>query len=64
MENTMYNTVRLIIIAALTIFLSGCLLAAAGAGAGAMYVKDNYKISVKKKNESSEKKTTKSEAQK
>lgn len=49
----MHTITKLLITSALATSLSGCLVAAAGAGAGAVYVKDHYNISVKKKNESS-----------
>lgn len=45
----MTNTIKLVIVACFTISLTGCLAAAAGAGAGAMYLKENYKVSVQKK---------------
>ncbi len=48
---------KIITLSAVVLSLSGCILAAAGAGAaGAVYVKDHYNISIHKKAQSKTKK--------
>lgn len=49
----MLNVIKFFIVFIFAVSLSGCLVAAAGAGAGGMYTADHYKVTKKNTDSSS-----------